>query len=152
MPHRSQSTQQQHLMQTKTGKKKYTCGSDWIVLHCVKNDNPWHHLPTSWCSESTTVMNFSAIFLLEEVLPMLLQSPDEPLFIYLPQDYGDLSAGWKCFQKLLISPLGWVERTHGEKRFHTLPHSCQQRSDPGTMFLVWQCAGISIKLLKGRAL
>ena len=74
-------------------KKKYTCGSGWIVLHCVKNNNPRRHLLTSSYSEITTVKNFLAIFLLEEVPPMLPQSPDEPLFIHLPQDYGDLSAG-----------------------------------------------------------
>lgn len=83
---------------------------------------------------------------------MLLQSPDEPLFIQLPQDYSDLSAGWKCFQNLLISPLRCVERTHGEKGFCSLPHPCQQRSETETRFLVWQCTGISTKLLQGRAL
>lgn len=83
---------------------------------------------------------------------MLLLRPDEPLFIHLPQDCDDLSAGWKCFQKLLVSPLGWVERTRGEKGFHNLPHLCQQRSEPETRFLVWQCAGISAELLQGRAL
>lgn len=56
-------------------------------------------------AEIAAVRNFLAMLLLEEVPPMLLQSPDEPLFIHLPQDYGDLSAGWKCFQKALISLL-----------------------------------------------
>lgn len=95
---------------------------------------------------------FLAIFLLEEVPPMLLQSLDEPPFIHLPQDSGDLSVGRRCFQKLLISPLGCAERTHGEKGFHDLPQPCQQRSEPETGFLAWQCTGISTKLLQGRAL
>lgn len=44
-------------MQTKLFKK-YTCRSDWTVMHCVKNDSPEHHLPTSSSSEIVTVKNF----------------------------------------------------------------------------------------------
>lgn len=117
----------------------------------MKNDNPEHHLPTSSSSEIATVKNFLAIFFLEEVLSMLLHNFDEPLFIPLPQDSGDLSVGWTCFQKLFISSLGYVERSHREKGFHNLPQPYQQRSDPGTGFLAWQCTGIKTKPLQGRA-
>lgn len=82
---------------------------------------------------------------------MLLHNFDEPLFIPLPQDSGDLSVGWTCFQKLFISSLGYVERSHREKGFHNLPQPYQQRSDPGTGFLAWQCTGIKTKPLQGRA-
>lgn len=149
--HRSQATQWRALDANKTAKK-YTCRSDWTVLHCVKNNNGEHHLPTPSSSEIATVKNFLAIFLLEEILPMLLQSLDEPPVFHHPQDSGDLSVGWRCFQKLLISSLGCVDRTHGEKGFPNLPQPCQQRSEPEIGFLAWQCGGIRTKLLQGRAL
>lgn len=93
--HRSHSDE--HLMQTKL-LKKYTWGRDWTVLHSVKNDNSEHHLRASSSSELATVRNFLATFLLEEVLPMLLQSLNEPPLTSLPQDSGDLSVGWRCFR------------------------------------------------------
>lgn len=141
-----------HLMQTKLLKTPTPveviglCCTVWKTITCDVACLPPATL------KLPLLRIFWQYFLLEEVPPTLLQSSDEPLFIHLPQDFGDLSAGWKCFQKLLISPLRWVERTHWEKGFHNLPHPCQQRSEPETRFLVWQCTGISTKLLQGRAL
>lgn len=147
MTHRSQSTQWHTLDANKTRSQKYTCGSDGIVLQCVKNDNPRCHLPTPSYSERVTVQKFWQYFCWKTSLPCYTESWWTPVYT----SYGDLSTGWKCFQKLLISPPGWVERTHREKGFHNLPHPCQQRSELETRFLVWQCRGISIKLLQGRA-
>lgn len=64
---------------------------------------------------------FVNILVLERYYRVLVN----PCLYIFPRTMVTFSAGWKCFQKLLISPLGWVERTQWRER---LPRSSSSLS------------------------